>query len=97
MVLPDRYRERLTDAPPIGSFYFSQWPRREESLANMDDWMAQFRTEIIALAKENYRLLDGTINPIKQIIRDNEVVFGVFPDPLSEDGAGLCMSIGFQT
>jgi len=60
----------------------------------MDDWMAQFRAEIIALAKENYRLLDGTTDPIKQIVRDNEIVFGVFPDPSSEDGAGLCIIKG---
>lgn len=47
------------------------------------------RATIAARAEENRRLLDGTTDPVKQIIADADIVFGVWPDPTQPHGVGM--------
>jgi len=42
--------------------------------------------EIIAKAKDNERLMDGTTGPVKRIIDGAEIVYGVWPDASNPQG-----------
>jgi hypothetical protein len=37
-------------------------------------------SELVAMYNANLKLLDGTTEPVEQIMRESEVVFGMWPD-----------------
>jgi len=47
------------------------------------------KQRLTALANDVAPLLDGTTEPIKAIIAENDVVFGVWQDASESDGVGI--------
>jgi hypothetical protein len=52
------------------------------------------KSAIVDLANESRALMDGTIEPVKRIIEENEVVFGVWQDDDEPDGVGILLIKG---
>lgn len=47
------------------------------------------RSKIVAMANEFRHRMDGTTEPIKEAMAENDIVFGVWQDATEPDGVGI--------
>jgi hypothetical protein len=54
----------------------------------------KWKRQMVDLANETGPALDGSIDQIKQIFADADIVYGVWQDPAEEDGVGVLLMKG---
>jgi hypothetical protein len=54
------------------------------------------KKQIVELANAAIPLLDGTTRPMKKILDEHEVVWGVWQDPAEPDGVGMLLIKGHR-
>jgi hypothetical protein len=54
------------------------------------------KKRIVELANATHPLMDGTMEPIRKIIAENEVVFAVWQDATAENGVDMLIVKGQQ-
>ena len=54
---------------------------------NMDERV--MTSKLVSMANENVELMDGTTAPVKKLIEDHELVYGIWQDDTMPDGIGV--------
>lgn len=90
----DYHRERLPLVQRVAEVIALAAEQGESSLAIERVCMEEygdkkFRTELLARAIENENRMDGTTTPVAKIIAENDLVWGVWIDPLEEHCIGI--------
>ena len=62
--------------------------------ANARHLPAEFIRGLVDMANANNARMDGTIRPVLELIAENDVVFGVWPDASEPGGVGLLVVKG---
>ena len=55
---------------------------------------AELKQQLVELADANEERMDGTTEPVLEIIADSDVVYGVWPDSSEPDGVGTLIIKG---
>ena len=91
--LKNRWRPATASpADPRGKPAQSERLRNRRRRSERHEDLGDFVRKLVDLANCNEALMDGTMEPVKRIIAEGDVVFAVWQDPEAEHGVG-CLGL----